>query len=101
MGYSITLWSSDLSIPKENWDAAFNAVCELNEHDELKTGGDGTNVWFAWMDANYPEQALHDWEQLRSPHPLVFVLQQLGFDWELGTDECLCLTHYDSKSGAE
>jgi len=35
MGYSITLWSSDLSIPKENWDAAFNAVCELNEHDEL------------------------------------------------------------------
>jgi len=69
--------------------------------DELKTGGDGTNVWFAWMDANYPEQALHDWEQLRFPHPLVFVLQQLGFDWELGTDECLCLTHYDSKSGAE
>ena len=105
MGYYVQIWSADFGIPEENWDAAFEAVCELNKHDELKTGGSwGPNgkeeVWFAWMPKDYPAEALAEYEEKKLPHPLVWVFQQLGFDWEMEDGE-FRLTAYDSKTGAE
>ena len=39
MGYYVNIVAADFGIPRKKWDAAFEAVAELNEHDELKTGG--------------------------------------------------------------
>ncbi len=101
MGYEITLVNSDCRIPKEHWDDAFAACVELNDHDERKTGGDGTNVWFAWMPPDYPERALAEYESYKLPHPLVWVFQVLGFDWDIEENGDFSLRHFDSKSGAE
>lgn len=111
MGYYVTLTDADFGIPEKNWDAAFEAVCELNKHDELKTGGRWSKgkqeeVWFAWMDPDYPAKALAEYEEKKLPHPLVWVFQQLGFDWELAPElhvegDEFRLNSYDSKTGAE
>lgn len=54
-----------LFIPRENFDAAFKAVCELNDHNELKGGraspedpdapevGPRRDKWFSWMAWDY------------------------------------------------
>lgn len=107
MGYYVTLTDADWGIPEEKWDAAFQALVELNKRDDLKTGGrwsGGKRVekWFAWMDTDYPEKALAEYEEKKLPHPLVWVFQELGFDWETGLDdEEFRLTYYDSKAGGE
>ena len=107
MGYYVNIVAADFGIPKENWDAAFEAVCELNKHDELKTGGSfgpngQTEIWFAWMPKDYPAEALAQYKEKKLPHPLVWVFQQLGFDWEFDPDtDDFRLTNYDSKTGAE
>lgn len=106
MGYYVTLIGADFGIPEKNWDAAFAAVCELNEHDELKTGGSVNEKWFAWMDADYPTKALEEWQQRKLPHPLAWVFQELGFDWEIAPElhvegDEFGLRGYDQKTGAE
>jgi len=105
MGYYVRLEAADFGIPKENWDAAFEALTELNKRDDLKTGGSWgpngkTEVWFAWMPKDYPTDALSEYKEKGLPHPLVWVFQQLGFDWEVN-DEGFWLTYYDSKAGNE
>lgn len=71
MGYYITTTEADFRIKKENLRKGYELLCELNAHDELKTGGrygsttpkpaDSRSVsnspdkWFSFMDWNYDE----------------------------------------------
>jgi len=105
MGYYVTLTGADFRIPKSRWTAAFNAVAELNEHDELKTGGSWSGgeqkeVWFAWMAADYPADAVQAWKDGDVTHPLVFVFKQLGFEVAV-LEDYMYLEAYDNKTGAE
>ncbi len=105
MGYYVTLTGADFRIPEEKWTDAFNAVAELNEHDELKTGGRWSGgkpqeVWFAWMSADYPADAVQAWKDGDVSSPLAFVFNQLGFEVAV-LEGYLHLENYDSKAGAE
>jgi hypothetical protein len=65
MGYCVTSLNVNLFIPRENFDAAFRALCELNDRNDLKGGyrspemvnppatGPRTDRWFSWMPWNY------------------------------------------------
>lgn len=110
MGYYVTLIASDFAIPEDRWDEAFEALVELNKHDELKTGGriaGGGEVekWFAWMDPDYPKLAREQVAEGKFEHPLIAVFDQLGFDWSI--DELahrpasLSLDGYYDKTGGE
>ena len=101
MGYVVSLENADFSIPKEHWDAAFEAVCELNEHDELKSGGGQGEKWFSWMLPDYPRVAREEYLTRKRPHPLMVVFEELGFDWLVEDERGFCLTYYDNKSGDE
>ena len=99
MGYYITTTDVDFFIPTENLDEAYKALCELNNHNELKNGGrhpcekkDGPHdgVWFSWMDWNYPETCANTAE----------ILESLGFECN-EDDEGLSIWGYDSKAGNE
>lgn len=106
MGYYVETIESDFRLSRENYDAAFQSLCELNARDDLKTGGhypsnlkrpDGSqsrgnpNKWFAWMDWNYDETC----------HSVAEVLREAGF--ELEEDERgICELWYPyQKSGQE
>lgn len=100
MGYHVRIVDCDFTIPTENFAEAYKALCELNNHNELKRGGrspcvakDGPHdgVWFSWMDWNYPEKC----------NGLVEVLEHVGFD--VGYDEERGITYldYDAKMGNE
>ena len=101
MGYYITLTGSSFTIPKEKLDDAYKALCELNKHDELKRGGsygpreDGsygrTEVWFAWMDGDYPSKCKNAEE----------VFNALGFETSETSEGALSLDYYESKTGDE
>lgn len=109
MGYYVTAIEGRVVIPKENISKAYDAMCALNDNDNLKRGGQwggdlskdddrpaGLNYhparWFAWMDANYPETC----------PDAVSVLRALGFDDAHITDSGdLSFSDYDSKSGQE
>ena len=39
MGYYIEIVNSTAKIKKEHLEKAYEVACELNNHDELKTGG--------------------------------------------------------------
>lgn len=92
MGYFVETAEIDFSIPAENLDAAYEAMCKLNERDDLKRGG----VWggkdedyakpagstslassarknFSWMDWNYDETCATAQE----------IFEQLGFDTDV------------------
>lgn len=110
MGYYVNIVAADFGIPRKKWNAAFEAVAELNEYDGLKTGGrwgggKQQERWFAWMDADYPAKARQKAESGDVPHPLMYVFERLGFEWEItapeGEDEELRLVNYDSKTGGE
>lgn len=99
MGYYINITNSHFVIKSENFDAAYKAVCELNNHNELKGGGrypseniDGPHpgIWFSWMDWNYPETC----PDLKS------VLTQVGFEVHLENGDISYL-HFDKKMGDE
>jgi len=97
MGYYITLEESDAMIRKEDLDKAYKAMCELNKHDDLKTGGSYSNGqqtarWFAWMPENYPEVYSTAQE----------VLEGLGFELDVDQDTGnVYIARYDSKTGAQ
>lgn len=101
MGYYVTMMDAYLSIPKAKEQAAYEALCNLNNRNDLKTGGryprpeplpDGPNenVWFSWMDWNYPETCKNVTE----------ILQQIGFD-VMEQDDCIRIIGYDDKTGCE
>ena len=97
MGYYINLTDSTFLIPAENLDSAYKALCDLNERDDLKHGGrygggkGRTQVWFSWMDPDYPS-VCPDAES---------IFNALGFETSLTDDGALSLDFYDSKAGDE
>ena len=101
MGYYITLTGSSFTIPREKLDDAYKALCELNKHDELKRGGSWgqlgggeygrTEVWFAWMDSDYPSKCKNAEE----------VFNALRFDTSQTSAGALSLDCFDSKAGDE
>lgn len=93
MGFHITTEESNIFIPAQNLDAAFQSLVDLNTnptHEHLKQSGSSTSRTFAWMPANYHEQTASAQD----------VFELMGFETELN-DEGLVLTNYDGKSGDE
>lgn len=92
MGYEINITDANFTIPAKNLDAAYQEMCALNQHDDLKHGGSSTGAkWFPWMDQNYPETCKNAQD----------ILEQLGFHTETQMDGSLSLVSYDSKVGQE
>lgn len=96
MGYYIQTTRSNVLIRKERFEEAYQALCELNKRDELKTGGGYTKErgrWytFSGMDENYPEKC----------KTLEDILTALGFEVLPDADGNIVGLHYDAKSGDE
>jgi hypothetical protein len=96
MGYYASIFESNVFVPKENLEKAYQAACELNNHDKLKTGGsiDGNGnreYWFAWMPKNYPEQ----YSDLQE------ILDALGFSTHEDSEGNLQINGFSDKVGDE
>jgi len=113
MGYYVNIQETDIFIAKEDFENCYKAMCELNDHDEWKTGGgsgmtvngitysskdprpEGLNYhpakWFSWMAPNYPE-LIHNFQSL---------MQEVGFDVKYDDSGNLIRLWYDNKTGAE
>lgn len=105
MGYWVETMDVDFSIKKENLEKAYEALCELNKHDNLKHGRTGLTsklehstsvaenpgVCFSWMDWNYDEI----FETAQE------IFEELGFETILNADGDLEVHHYNSKTGSE
>lgn len=104
MGYYVNITDADWCIPTEQQDAAYEAVCALNNRNDLKRGGvyprpEGLeqtttptpDLWFSWMDWNYPETCAD----------LSAVLEQVGYDLSVDEDDSLVIRGYNNKSGQE
>lgn len=97
MGYYVSIEESTWAVPAENLDAAYRAVCDLNERHDLKRGGKMpysgnpyVDRWFSWMDPRYPEKA----------EDLVAVLDMLGFEVHEDGSGVRILS-YSDKTGQE
>lgn len=106
MGYYVTLESSNARIPQGALDEAYRLLCDLNNDNSLKNGGNGLsfdkawreanqfganeNVWFSWMHWNYPEVCTNTGD----------ILHEVGFEFSLGSDGLL-FQCYDNKTGCE
>lgn len=107
MGYYVCTTGGSFTVPAENLDAAYAAVCALNDRDDLKGGGswggdhdaksprpEGLSShpsrWFSWMPANYPSKC----------RTLLDVFEELGFVCDEDLD-ALRIECYDSKIGQE
>lgn len=112
MGYFVT-GNGKITLNEQDIQRAYEAMCELNDHDDLKNGGswggggitsddprpEGLNHhparWFSWCDANYPDTR----ESFDS------VLEMLGFSFvtstELGEGTITYSLNYDNKMGQE
>lgn len=93
MGFYMTLEESTLIVPTANLDAAYQSLVDLNtnpSHAHLKHSGAISTPSFAWMDANFHEQASTAQE----------VFELMGFETELDSHG-LVLTSYSGKSGDE
>lgn len=95
MGYYIETTDINFIIPTDKLAEAYTILCELNSHNDLKSGGSydsngKTAWWFAWMPENYPETCAD----------AQAIFEELGFETEL-TDTGLSLLQYDSKAGSE
>lgn len=103
MGYYINTESTDWVIPTDKINDAYKALCDLNNRNDLKSGGifpqdeslKDSNTptpsrWFAWMDANYHETC----------STLQEILQMLGFD-PFEVDGGLEVGSYNSKTGSQ
>lgn len=109
MGYFVNITNQNFFVPKENFDAAYKAMCALNDRDDLKSGGSwgGNGItsdnprpegmtyhpakWFSWMPANYPAVC----------KDFLSILKEMGFEYDLDDSGNLGLVHYDNKTGAE
>ena len=103
MGYYVNITAADWYIPTDQQDAAYEAVCALNNRNDLKRGGvypreEGLEqtttptpaLWFAWMDWNYPETCAD----------LSAVLEMAGFAIN-DVDKGLAIVGYNDTSGQE
>lgn len=100
MGYYVETIEVNFTIPSSNLDDAYKAMCELNQHNELKSGGrhpsedkDGPHdgVWFSWMHWNYDEV----YETAKE------ILEALGFELYEDENGDLSISYYNSKIGNE
>lgn len=104
MGYYVNTEDVNILIKKEDFDAIYKLMCELNDHDELKRGGSfggnndkqegdrySRNKWFSWMDWNYPDTCSN----------LQEVLMQLGFEISYSDDGDINGLYYGNKTGNE
>ena len=105
MGYYVSIEESTFTIPVENLDAAYKAMCELNftVPNSQKRGGSHPGkdkapeygphkcCWFSWMDWNYDEKCKNAEE----------VLQEVGFYTYISENGNLHIDGYDSKTGQE
>lgn len=97
MGYNVRIIESTATIPADNLERAYQAMCALNvTHHDQKSGGSWeqgkqTSRWFAWMDADYPSKC-KDAEA---------VLKEVGFYCDRNRDGSLLIGGYDSKTGQE
>jgi hypothetical protein len=101
MGYYVNITAVDFRITAEKLPGALAALKELNQHNELKSGGgygpDGTGKYrqtswhFAWMPEDY-DQTMHSVRE---------ILEALSFEVEDYGEDGLEITGYDAKSGDE
>lgn len=109
MGYYVYMTNYNAKIRKSDLGAAYEALCALNSHDELKRGGafghpsgvdkpegsrsvsNSPHRWFSWMDWNYDETC----------ETLEEVLCMLGFHVETDQEGNINIIHYETKAGQE
>jgi len=103
MGYYVNLIETNAYIPKDNLLNAYRALCALNERNDLKRGGSfcagaerplrgaHRDIWFSWMDWNYPETCA-DAEA---------VLRQAGYELVREDNGDVRFVDYDNKTGCE
>jgi len=102
MGYYVSLLDTNATIPHHQRTRAYRLACALNERNDLKTGGRlprkdipargaHPDVWFAWMDWDYPETC-----------PTIdAILTQLGFRFHTNANGAIVFTGFSDKTGAE
>lgn len=107
MGYYVTLEGNNAYIRKDKLDEAYKILCDLNNQNRLKRGGNGSsfdpawreanefganeNVWFSWLDWNYHETCAD----------AATILEQLGFELEDDGNGGISFLFYDNKTGSE
>jgi hypothetical protein len=104
MGYYVYISESNFRLPKEKFQEAYERMCELNDHDELKNGGAyggdlpeqtsryNPNKWFSWMPYNYPEVC----------KDVISIFDALGFeDLTYNENGDLVDFRYSNKLGSE
>lgn len=117
MGYYVTSGNCEFTIKSENLPHAYELLCELNAHDELKTGrrigsgwfrgcectditekpadsksvAENPNVWFSWMPWNYDERCKSATE----------ILELVGFTVTQDEQGSIVFLSYDAKTGCE
>ena len=108
MGYYVRTTDCDFYIAKSKKNPAYEALCALNQHDDLKVGGsfggelsgdsprpEGLSYhparWFSWMSPDYPSKC----KDLRQ------ILEELGFEVEEDDAGNITYLRYDSKTGQE
>lgn len=93
MGYYISIIDSEnFKVRKEHFEAIHKAFVELNNHDELKSGGSygaEREYWFSWMPKDYSD--------LTTPQ----ILAELGFEFSEAPNGDLVGFFYDNKCGDE
>ena len=91
MGYYVNTTFSNAVLPKEHEAEAYAIMCSLNvTHHNQKRGRGGSESWFSWMDANYPETCKDAGE----------IFEMLGFEIERNNDG-IHIINYDNKAGQE
>jgi len=102
MGYYVNTAETKIFLDKKHFNSVYERMCELNDHDDLKRGGRhpkteeyttryNPNVWFSWMDYNYPETC----------SDMFAILTALGFEYRLDIDGNLVDLIYSDKIGNE
>lgn len=107
MSYYVETIESNFVLKSENYDKAYQAVCELNRNDDAKQGGcyggepamkpvnsnsvsNNPNKWYSWMQWNYDETC----------NNIIEVLEMLGFD-VCANENAIDGLYYDNKMGQE
>jgi hypothetical protein len=103
MGYYTNIVNSTCVLPAKNKDKAYKILCDLNNRNDLKTGGlypqpanppknkPYPEKWFSWMDWNYHETCKTVEE----------IFQALGFDVATEANGDVRIENYDSKTDAK
>lgn len=114
MGYYVSIDECNIFIAKSDLQKAYQACVDLNQKDNLKSGGggdyklpNGAKVtiksrrpkgmtyhpckWFSWMEADYPNKLKN----------LIEILESLGFEVQEDNDGNIVYLNYDNKIGDE